>query len=91
MTPTDWTPADPEGTEFASDVCALLANYATKVMPEGSVERPDASVDVELLLAVVAFERDSSARNSLRLRIAFVDVMNGWEVVRVHAFRSMGA
>ena len=92
MTPTDWTPEDPEGAGFVPDVCSLLANYAAAIMPEGSVECPGAGVDVELLLAVVAFERDSSARNSLRLHTAFLAVMDGWlEAALRHGFRPMGA
>ena len=91
MTPTDWTPEDPEGAELASDVCGLLADYAAKVMPEGAVERPGASVDAEFLIALVGFESNPSDETMTRLRVAFVGVMSAWEVARLHAFRSMGA
>ena len=92
MTHSEWHDDKPEGAGFVSDVCSLLVNYATAIMPEGSVERPDASVDTELLIAVVAFERDSSGRNSLRLHTAFLAVMDGWlEAALRHGFRPRGA
>ena len=91
MTP-GWQDEDPEGAGFVSDVCSLLVNYATAIMPEGSVERPDASVDVEFLISLIAFERDPSRRNSLPLRTAFLAVMDGWlEAALRHGFRPMEA
>ena len=90
MTP-GWQDEDREGAELASDVCGLLADYVAKVMPEGAVERPDASVDVEFFVALVCWESNPSDESMDRLRIAFVDVMDAWEVARLHAFRPMEA
>ena len=91
MTP-GWQDEDPEGAGFVPDVCSLLVNYATAIMPEGAVERPDASVDTEFLIALVGFESNPSDETMTRLRVAFIDVMDGWwEVAWGHAFRPRGA
>ena len=92
MTPGEWHDEDSEGAELASDVCAVLAGYVATVVPRGAVERPDASVDVEFLIALVEWERDPSDESTDRLRIAFFDAMDAWwEVARGHAFRPMEA
>ena len=85
---TQWHDEDPEGSEFARGVCGLLENYVTRVVPKGAVGRPDASVDVEFLIALIAWERDASDESTARLRIAFFGVMDGWrEVLLRHDFR----
>lgn len=91
MTPAQWHDEDPEGAELASDVCERLEEYVTAVVPRGAVQRPDASVDVEFLIALVGWESDPSDQGAARLRIAFFDVMAAWEVVRRHAFRPLEA
>ena len=92
MSPTDWRDENPDGAELASDVCGLLTDYVAAVVPKGAVERPDASVDVEFLIALVEWERDPSDESTDRLRIAFFDAMDAWwEVARGHAFRPMEA
>ena len=78
MTPSEWHDEDPEGAELAADVCGLLADYTAAIVREGAVERPDASVDVELLIALIAWERDASDQSTARLRIAFLDAMDAW-------------
>lgn len=91
MSPGEWHDADPEGAELVADVCGLLADYVTAIVPKGAVEHPDASVDVEFLIALVGWESDPSDQGAARLRIAFFDVMAAWEVVRRHAFRPLEA
>ena len=64
-------------------------------MPEGAVERPDASVEVEFLIALVGWERDPSDENTLRLHTAFIGVMDAWRDVAFdydfHGFRPQEA
>ena len=91
MSPGEWHDVDPEGAELAADVCGLLADYTAAIVPRSIAERPDASVDVEFLIALVGWESDPSDQGAARLRIAFFDVMAAWEVVRRHAFRPLEA
>ena len=47
-----------------------------------------APFEVEFLIALVAFERDSSDENSLRLRAVLCCVVDAWEkVARMYDFR----
>ena len=92
MTPTDWHDQDSDDAKFAFDVCGLLSDYIAAIVPRGAVERPDAGVDVEFIIALVGCERDPSDANTLRLHTAFLDVMDAWwEVAWGHAFRPLGA
>ena len=98
MTPGEWQDEDPEAAEVARQTCKLLAKYSTEAAPPG-VEawgsyafEVVAPFEVEFLLALVAYERDSSDENTLRLRGAIGDVVDAWQEVALrYDFRPLKA